>query len=109
MKDGTTHLAYKAEHVVDLETDLIILAAEIRPTTDADTQTLADSVLKAERDLCRRSEHSRALRKSSRTRGITVPTRWNCAKSLDLRTYIPEPKRKDDRVWTETWIRSSKK
>ena len=30
MKDGRTHLAYKAEHVVDLESDLI-LAAEIRP------------------------------------------------------------------------------
>ena len=30
MKDGTTHLAYKAEHVVDLKSDLI-LAAEIYP------------------------------------------------------------------------------
>ena len=30
MKDGRTHLAYKAEHVVDLESDLI-LAAEIHP------------------------------------------------------------------------------
>ena len=28
MKDGRTHLAYKAEHVVDLESD-IVLAAEI--------------------------------------------------------------------------------
>jgi len=50
MKDGTTHLAYKAEHVVELQSDLI-LASEIRPTTDADTQTLADSVLKAEENL----------------------------------------------------------
>jgi transposase len=31
MKDGTMHLAYKAEHVVDFEADLI-LAAEVRPT-----------------------------------------------------------------------------
>ena len=30
MKDGRTHLAYKAEHVVDLESDLV-LAAEIVP------------------------------------------------------------------------------
>jgi len=29
MKDGCTHLAYKAEHVVDLKSDLV-LAAEIR-------------------------------------------------------------------------------
>src|SRR5262245_56992778 len=27
MKDGTTHLAYKAEHVVDLDTNLILAAA----------------------------------------------------------------------------------
>ena len=24
MKDGTTHLAYKAEHVVDLETEVVL-------------------------------------------------------------------------------------
>ena len=46
MKDGRTHLAYKAEHVVDLKSDLI-LAAEIRPATDADTDTLVDSVMEA--------------------------------------------------------------
>ena len=38
MKDGRTHLAYKAEHVVDLKSDLV-LAAEIRPATAADTVT----------------------------------------------------------------------
>ena len=49
MKDGRTHLAYKAEHVVDLESDLI-LAAEIHPADHADTQTLVDSVLEALRE-----------------------------------------------------------
>jgi transposase len=38
MKDGTTHLAYKAEHVVDLESDLV-LAAEIRPADHGDAAT----------------------------------------------------------------------
>jgi transposase len=33
MKDGTTHLAYKAEHVLDLDTE-IILAAEIYQTVE---------------------------------------------------------------------------
>ncbi len=46
MKDGRTHLAYKAEHVVDLKSD-VILAAEIYPADHADTQTLVDSVLEA--------------------------------------------------------------
>src|SRR5688500_18939504 len=43
MKDGTTHLAYKAEHVVDLESD-IILAAEVYHADQGDTHTLEDSV-----------------------------------------------------------------
>ena len=39
MKDGRTHLAYKAEHVVDLKTDLV-LAAEITAANQGDTQTM---------------------------------------------------------------------
>ena len=35
MKDGRTHLAYKAEHVVDLDSE-ILLAAEIRRADQAD-------------------------------------------------------------------------
>jgi transposase len=36
LKDGRTHLAYKAEHVLDLKSD-VILAAEIYPADHADT------------------------------------------------------------------------
>ena len=43
MKDGTTHLAYKAEHVVDLETNAI-LAATIYAADHGDSQTLEDSI-----------------------------------------------------------------
>ena len=39
MKDGRTHLAYKAEHVVDLETE-VVLAASIRHADAGDTDTL---------------------------------------------------------------------
>ena len=47
MKDGTTHLAYKAEHVIDLDSGLLV-AAEITPADQGDTQTLTTSVTKAE-------------------------------------------------------------
>ena len=50
MKDGRTHLAYKAEHVVDLDSE-IVLAAEIRPADHADSQTLVDSVMEAKINL----------------------------------------------------------
>jgi transposase len=50
MKDGTTHLAYKAEHAVDLDSDLV-LAAEIRPADHPDTETLADTLMQAQVNL----------------------------------------------------------
>ena len=50
MKDGTTHLAYKAEHVVDLETNAS-LATEIYAGDHADSQTLEDSVNHAQTNL----------------------------------------------------------
>jgi transposase len=43
LKDGRTRLAYKAEHVVDLETGVVV-AAEILPATAPDTRTLEPSL-----------------------------------------------------------------
>ena len=40
MKDGRTHLAYKAEHVVDLDTDMVLAASIYRADhSDYDTAT----------------------------------------------------------------------
>jgi hypothetical protein len=50
MKDGTTHLAYKAEHTVDLRTSLIV-AAEIYHADEGDAQTLEDTVQIAQTNL----------------------------------------------------------
>ena len=36
MKDGTTHLAYKPEHAVDLDTGAVV-AAELHPADEGDT------------------------------------------------------------------------
>src|SRR5687767_3785904 len=47
MKDGTTHLAYKAEHVVDLESEFL-LAATVHGGDAPDTETLCDSLLEAQ-------------------------------------------------------------
>jgi transposase len=39
MKDGTTHLAYKPEHAVDLDTGAVV-AAELHPGDEGDTKTI---------------------------------------------------------------------
>ena len=99
MKDGTTHLAYKAEHVVDLKSDLI-LAAEIRPTTHGDTQTLVDSVLKAEENL-QAIGTEQGIEEVVADKGYHAADTLELCDSLGLRTYIPEPKRKSEWNWTE--------
>ena len=50
MKDGTTHLAYKPEHAVDLDTGVIV-AAPIHPADEGDTTTLAGTLEAAARNL----------------------------------------------------------
>jgi transposase len=47
MKDGTTHLADKPEHAVDLDTGVIV-AAKIHPADADDTRTLAGTLEQAE-------------------------------------------------------------
>lgn len=50
MKNGTTRLAYKAEHVVDMETG-VILAAEVFKGNEHDAGTLENSLTAAEKNL----------------------------------------------------------
>jgi transposase len=99
MKDGTTHLAYKAEHVVDLKADLIV-AAEIRPATDGDAQTLVDSVLRAQLNLSAIG-HEQLIEEVVADKGYHSADALELCQSLQLRTYIPEPKRMSDWDWSE--------
>lgn len=50
MRDGTTHLAYKPEHAVDLDTG-VILAAPTHPADEGDTTTLDPTLNAAARNL----------------------------------------------------------
>jgi transposase len=99
MKDGTTHLAYKAEHVVDLESQLL-LAAEIYQANQGDTQTLVDSVMEAQINLAEAGSEVR-IEELAADKGYHADATIELADDLAFRTYIPEPNRKDDRVWTD--------
>src|SRR3954452_4083367 len=50
MKDGTTHLAYKPEHAVDLDTGAVV-AAEVHPADQGDTATITSTLDAAQRNL----------------------------------------------------------
>ncbi|HTU26934.1 MAG TPA: transposase [Pirellulales bacterium] len=99
LKDGRTHLAYKAEHVVDLKTELV-LAAEIHPGDAADTATLCDSVLKAQENL-QGAELATEIEEVAADKGYHSNETIEQCDALCLRTYIPEPKLKHERTWTD--------
>jgi transposase len=104
MKDGRTHLAYKAEHVVDLATELV-LAAEIHHANRADVDTLVDSVMQAQVNVNAATEWvSRAsvgIKEIAADKGYHAARTLELADALSLRTYIPEPKRKHKSRWRD--------
>ena len=97
MKDGTTHLAYKAEHVVDLETNLV-LAAEIYEADRSDGGTVADSVLTAEINVARAGGES-GIEEVVADKGYHRLDVLAELKDEGYRTYIPEPEQVHDHVW----------
>jgi transposase len=99
MKDGTTHLAYKAEHVVDLETELV-LAAEIHPANSADSATVQESVAKAEINLARADSEAEIEEVAADKAYHKLETLADFA-AAGQRTYIPEAELPNPHTWLD--------
>ena len=99
LKDGRTHLVYKAEHVVDLATNIIV-AAEIYPADHGDTQTLVDSVMLAQVHL-EQVDESLQIEEVVADKGYHAAATIEHCDAVQLRTYIPEPKRQHNAQWTD--------
>ncbi len=99
LKDGRTHLAYKAEHVVDLQSELV-LAAEVYQADQADTDTLVDSVMAAQINLEAAGSEAQ-IEEAAADKGYHANATIELAGDLNIRTYIPEPKLKHRRAWTD--------
>jgi hypothetical protein len=122
LKDGRTRLAYKPEHVVDLETGAIV-AAVVHPADVADPASVEASLTEAEANLqAARSGDSAVAQSeapaptedddpppcSSRPRGKVVAdkgyhkaTLLRRLKTQRYRTYIPERRQAGRRRWTD--------
>ena len=90
MKDGTTHLAYKAEHVVDLKTELL-LAASIRHADEGDADTMVDSVMEAQTNLSEAGIDVE-IEEAVADKGYHATDTIASAETASVRTYIPERK-----------------
>jgi transposase len=99
MKDGRTHLAYKAEHVVDLKTELV-LAASIRPADEGDADTMVDSIVEARVNLAEAGVEAE-IEEAVADKAYNAVDTIELAESLGIRTYIPERKMRGARKWRD--------
>jgi hypothetical protein len=98
MKDGRTHLAYKAEHVIDADTELI-LAAEIYHADQADGNTIGPSISAAQDNLIQ-AECDANIEEAIADKGYHKnETLADLEFTEGLRTYIAEPKQTQRRNW----------
>jgi transposase len=104
MNDGHTRLAHTAEHVVDLENELL-LAPEIYPANRGDADTLVDSVMQAKLNVDAENERAclggERIKEGAGDKGYHAAAPLELGDALNVRTYIPEPKRPHDSRWTD--------
>src|SRR4051795_11950346 len=105
MKDGTTHLAYKAEHAVDMETGAVI-AVTVHTGHEGDTTTIHETLAETAENLAelieREAEKSpeqepqvslNALSEIVTDKGYHSDEVVLAIEQAEARSYIPEPKR----------------
>lgn len=106
MKDGRTHLNYKAEHVVDLDSEVII-QAEVHHGDAADTQTVIGNLVEAQAKLDRCFDDMESadsacgvIQEVAADKGYHSNEVLKCCVDLDIRSYIPE-RQGGDRTWRD--------
>jgi transposase len=98
MKDGTTHLAHKAEHVVDLETGAVV-AVTLQPADEGDTKTIEETLTAAAENVEKVNPESDGIQELVADKGYHSNQTLVDLTELDIRTYVSEPDR-GRRDWT---------
>lgn len=99
MKDGRTHLGYKIEHAVDLDSDILVGAA-VYAGDQADSTTLLETLEETESHMNLTGD-----RRRKRIEEVVADKGYHSTNNLaELRTrrkraYIPEPERAHNRRW----------
>jgi len=105
MKDGTTHMAHKAEHAVDMESGAVI-AVTLQAADQGDTTTIQETLGAAgvavaqliEREAERTPEakpqvHLHGIKEIVTDKGYHSGKTVLALEQVEARSYIPEPKR----------------
>ncbi len=99
MKDGRTHLAYKAEHAVDLDTDVVV-AASIYRADHSDYDSAANTLDDA-------NDHLASVEEDLAIEEVVADKGYHKAETLleceerEIRSYIPERRASKRRRWKD--------
>jgi transposase len=99
MKDGRTHMAYKTEHAIDVESDLV-MAAGVYKADEADTATLADTLVQAQANTVLAGSEAE-IKDVIADKGYHSTANLLQCDAWGLRSYIPERESPQGRKWTD--------
>jgi transposase len=107
MKDGRTHLAHKAEHAVDMDSQAIV-AVTLQPADRGDTDSLDATVQQAVSNLLdvqidpatEEHVHKTAMEEVVTDKGYHSNEAMADLSAMVIRSYVSEPDR-GRRVWTD--------
>ena len=106
MKDGTTHLAHKAEHAVDMETGAVV-GVTLQPADQGDTDTVYETLVAATEQLREVADDPKTAEKidPQRMKELVDDKGYHSnqvlvdMEDLGIRTYTSEPRRPGRRDW----------
>jgi len=107
MKDGSTHLAHKAEHAVDMDSGAV-LAVTLQGANLGDTTTIMETVIAATENLRSVADDPRTQQKLDENwmseavtdKGYHSNATMMDLKEMNIRSYVSEPDR-GRRDWTD--------
>jgi transposase len=107
MKDGTTHLAHKAEHAVDMDSGAV-LAVTLQGADLGDTTTVVETIVTAGenlREVCDDPRvadklHEDWMSEAVADKGYHSNDTMITLEEMDIRSYVSEPER-GRRDWTD--------
>jgi transposase len=97
MKDGRTHLAYKAEHAVDIASGAVI-GVTVQPADTGDTDSVAETLEKAQE--ASQEVNERGIEEVVADRGYHSGRVMRELRGQGIRSYVAEPRRKRQH-WAE--------
>ncbi len=104
MKDGRTHLAYKAQHALDTDSEIIV-SATIHHADTADSEALKDGIIEAQAVLI-------SAEQDDQYKAVVADKGYHKVETLawlserEILSYIPQPRSQNRRKWTdkpESW------